>query len=171
MSLTGKPAGVGACMQLAPEPDRLLVATRLLPCCPALALRAPAGLLSTRRLLMFACFHPWAFVWSIPALNLPAILYLTMMPLPSPLPSVLLRRQLYHSDGKFETENLNDWQHSTMYASFMASGLVDLLGFYFGAPHSAELVGCLASSKARAQEQRLGSCGRLSGARSFIGGR
>ncbi|KAI3428720.1 hypothetical protein D9Q98_007544 [Chlorella vulgaris] len=48
-------------------------------------------------------------------------------------------RQLYHSDGKFETENLNDWQHSTMYASFMASGLVDLLGFYFGAPHSAEL--------------------------------
>jgi hypothetical protein len=47
----------GACMQLAPKPDRLPVATRLLPCCPALALRAPAGLLSTRRLLIFACFH------------------------------------------------------------------------------------------------------------------
>ncbi|KAL4445297.1 hypothetical protein ABPG77_011122 [Micractinium sp. CCAP 211/92] len=48
-------------------------------------------------------------------------------------------RNLYASDGKFYTDNLNDWQHSTMYLSFMASGVVDLLGHYVGAPRGAEL--------------------------------
>lgn len=48
-------------------------------------------------------------------------------------------RRLYGPDGRF-TDNMNDWQHSTMYASFMASGLVDLLAHYCGAPPSTELV-------------------------------
>ncbi|EFN55136.1 hypothetical protein CHLNCDRAFT_134206 [Chlorella variabilis] len=47
-------------------------------------------------------------------------------------------RRLYGPDGRF-TDNMNDWQHSTMYASFMASGLVDLLAHYCGAPPSTEL--------------------------------
>lgn len=47
-------------------------------------------------------------------------------------------RNLYAADGKF-TDNINDWQHSTMYLSFMASGVVDLLGHYLGAPRGAEL--------------------------------
>ncbi len=27
-------------------------------------------------------------------------------------------------------DNINEWQHSAMYAAFMLSGLVDLVGFY-----------------------------------------
>lgn len=39
-------------------------------------------------------------------------------------------RNLYTADGRFETGNLQDWQHSAMYAAFLVSGLVDLIGFY-----------------------------------------
>ncbi|BDA48314.1 Transmembrane protein 45B [Coccomyxa sp. Obi] len=38
-------------------------------------------------------------------------------------------RNLYAADGRFETGNLQDWQHSAMYAAFLISGLVDLIGF------------------------------------------
>jgi hypothetical protein len=31
---------------------------------------------------------------------------------------------------RFELNNLQDWQHATMYAAFLASGLVDLIGHY-----------------------------------------
>lgn len=48
-------------------------------------------------------------------------------------------RSLYQSNGMFLTDHLNDWQHSTMYLAFMASGLVDLLGYYLGAPPRTEL--------------------------------
>jgi hypothetical protein len=41
-------------------------------------------------------------------------------------------------------------QHSTMYLSFMASGLVDLLSHYLGAPPSTELV---RGAPARATQQ------------------
>ena len=49
-------------------------------------------------------------------------------------------RSLYQADGKFFVNNLNDWQHATMYLSFFLSGIVDLLAHYLGAPPSAELV-------------------------------
>ena len=32
--------------------------------------------------------------------------------------------------GRFEVGNLQDWQHAAMYAAFMASGAVDLIGYY-----------------------------------------
>lgn len=60
-------------------------------------------------------------------------------PAPRRVPPPTLGRNLYAADGKF-TDNINDWQHSTMYLSFMASGVVDLLGHYLGAPRGAELV-------------------------------
>lgn len=37
-------------------------------------------------------------------------------------------RTLIGPDKKFVVDNINDWQHSTMYACFAASGLTDLLG-------------------------------------------
>lgn len=37
-------------------------------------------------------------------------------------------RRLYAEDGRFEVGNIQDWQHSAMYAAFLLSGLVDLLG-------------------------------------------
>ena len=37
-------------------------------------------------------------------------------------------RRLYAEDGRFEMGNLQDWQHSAMYAAFLLSGVVDLLG-------------------------------------------
>lgn len=43
-------------------------------------------------------------------------------------------RTLNAPDGRFVVDNINDWQHSAMYASFMAAGAVDLLGHYAGAP-------------------------------------
>lgn len=45
---------------------------------------------------------------------------------------------LYAPDGKFVTDHINDWQHSTMYSSFIASGIVDIVGYYFGAPPGAD---------------------------------
>ena len=39
-----------------------------------------------------------------------------------------VRRRLYAEDGRFEMGNLQDWQHSAMYAAFLRSGIVDLLG-------------------------------------------
>ena len=41
-----------------------------------------------------------------------------------------LRRTLYGADGRFVVDNINEWQHSAMYAAFLLSGLVDLVGFY-----------------------------------------
>lgn len=42
-----------------------------------------------------------------------------------------MRRNLYNPDSqRFELNNLQDWQHATMYAAFLASGLVDLIGHY-----------------------------------------
>lgn len=41
---------------------------------------------------------------------------------------------LYAPDGKFNTGNINDWQHSMMYFSFVASGVVDLLSASAGLP-------------------------------------
>lgn len=35
---------------------------------------------------------------------------------------------LYLDNGIFNSDNLNDWQHSCMYLAFMISGVVDLLG-------------------------------------------
>lgn len=32
--------------------------------------------------------------------------------------------------GAFEQGNIQDWQHSAMYAAFVISGAVDLIGFY-----------------------------------------
>ncbi|EIE18466.1 hypothetical protein COCSUDRAFT_60132 [Coccomyxa subellipsoidea C-169] len=39
-------------------------------------------------------------------------------------------RNLYTAEGRFEANNLQDWQHSAMYGAFLVSGLVDLIGFY-----------------------------------------
>ena len=38
-------------------------------------------------------------------------------------------RRLYAADGRFEVGNLQDWQHSAMYAAFLLSGIVDMLGW------------------------------------------
>ena len=50
-------------------------------------------------------------------------------------------RTLIAPDGKFVVDNINDWQHSTMYLAFVLSGFVDLLGFYVphGTPKGASL--------------------------------
>ena len=40
----------------------------------------------------------------------------------------MFRRRLYAEDGRFELNNLQDWQHSAMYAAFLLSGIADLLG-------------------------------------------
>ena len=47
-------------------------------------------------------------------------------------------RTLHAPDGKFVVDNINDWQHSTMYSAFMTSGVVDLMGYFFGAPPGVE---------------------------------
>ncbi len=39
-------------------------------------------------------------------------------------------RRLYAPDGRFEMGNMQDWQHATMYAAFMLSGVVDLTAYY-----------------------------------------
>ena len=39
-------------------------------------------------------------------------------------------RQLLADNGTFQVDNLNDWQHSTMYLGFVTSGVVDLLGHF-----------------------------------------
>ncbi len=39
-------------------------------------------------------------------------------------------RTLYGVDGRFIVDNINEWQHSAMYAAFMLSGIVDLVVFY-----------------------------------------
>ena len=41
-----------------------------------------------------------------------------------------LHRTLYGANGRFVVDNINEWQHSAMYAAFLLSGLVDLVGFY-----------------------------------------
>ena len=43
-------------------------------------------------------------------------------------------RTLIAPDGKFVVDNINDWQHSTMYLAFVLSGVVDMIGHY--SPHS-----------------------------------
>ncbi|PRW44434.1 Transmembrane 45B [Chlorella sorokiniana] len=48
-------------------------------------------------------------------------------------------RTLYQPNGQFVTDNLNDWQHSAMYTCFIASGVVDLLAHFCGAPAGTEL--------------------------------
>lgn len=46
-------------------------------------------------------------------------------------------RRMYNPEtGSFEQGNIQDWQHSAMYAAFVISGAVDLIGFY---THSALL--------------------------------
>ena len=52
-----------------------------------------------------------------------------------------LRRTLYGADGKFVVDNINEWQHSAMYAAFLLSGLVDLVGLLRPARHPACRVG------------------------------
>lgn len=47
-------------------------------------------------------------------------------------------RTLVAPDGRFVVDNINDWQHSTMYLSFVISGAVDLLGYYSSLPPGAE---------------------------------
>jgi hypothetical protein len=47
-------------------------------------------------------------------------------------------RTLHAPDGKFVTDNINDWQHSTMYSTFMTSGAVDLIGHFLDAPPGTE---------------------------------
>lgn len=47
-------------------------------------------------------------------------------------------RTLIAPDGKFVVENINDWQHSTMYLAFIISGVIDLIGFYSQLPHGTE---------------------------------
>ena len=49
-------------------------------------------------------------------------------------------RKLFADNGMFFMDNLNDWQHSTMYAAFMTAGLVDLAAHYLGAPALVEKV-------------------------------
>lgn len=46
------------------------------------------------------------------------------------LTPVLVHRRLYDDSGRFELGNMQDWQHSAMYAAFMVSGAVDLIGVY-----------------------------------------
>ena len=46
------------------------------------------------------------------------------------IPTPFLCRTLYGSDGRFIVDNINEWQHSAMYAAFMLSGIVDLVVFY-----------------------------------------
>ncbi len=45
-------------------------------------------------------------------------------------PRLLCCRTLYGGDGRFIVDNINEWQHSAMYAAFMLSGIVDLVAFY-----------------------------------------
>lgn len=46
------------------------------------------------------------------------------------------------ANGMFEVDNLNDWQHSSMYLAFVTSGVIDLLGhFTKRLPAMAEQVG------------------------------
>ena len=45
---------------------------------------------------------------------------------------------LYAADGKFLTDHINVWQHAAMYSSFIISGIIDLTGYYFGAPPGAD---------------------------------
>lgn len=53
-------------------------------------------------------------------------------------------RRMYDPDtGLFEQGNIQDWQHAGMYAAFMISGIVDLVGFYSSPgtlPHGTEHV-------------------------------
>lgn len=48
-------------------------------------------------------------------------------------------RTLIAQDGKFVVDNINDWQHSTMYLAFIMSGVMDLIGFYSTLPAGTEL--------------------------------
>lgn len=48
-------------------------------------------------------------------------------------------RRLIAEDGKFVVDNINDWQHSTMYLAFIISGFMDLVGFYSYLPVDGEL--------------------------------
>lgn len=48
-------------------------------------------------------------------------------------------RRLIAEDGKFVVDNINDWQHSTMYLAFIISGFMDLVGFYSHLPVDGEL--------------------------------
>jgi hypothetical protein len=47
-------------------------------------------------------------------------------------------RALKTADGKFLVDNINDWQHSCMYLSFMLSGVIDLVGHYGSLPKDTE---------------------------------
>jgi hypothetical protein len=47
-------------------------------------------------------------------------------------------RTLVAPDGKFVVDNINDWQHSTMYLSFAVSGAVSLLGSVAPLPRGTE---------------------------------
>ncbi|CAK0738288.1 hypothetical protein CVIRNUC_001021 [Coccomyxa viridis] len=38
-------------------------------------------------------------------------------------------RWLYAEDGRFEVDNIQDWQHSAMYMAFLLSGVVDLMAY------------------------------------------
>ena len=40
------------------------------------------------------------------------------------------RRMYDPVTGSFEQGNIQDWQHAAMYAAFVISGAVDLIGFY-----------------------------------------
>ena len=40
-------------------------------------------------------------------------------------------------NGKFNPDNINNWQHAAMYFAFMISGIVDLCALYGGLPAGA----------------------------------
>jgi hypothetical protein len=50
-------------------------------------------------------------------------------------------RTLYDDDGRFEVGHMNNWQHAMMFAAFMLSGCVDLIGLRLELPSGTEQVG------------------------------
>jgi Tfp pilus assembly protein PilO len=44
------------------------------------------------------------------------------------------------ADGHFDLDNVNNWQHADMYLAFLASGIVDLVGYYGVLPEGTEQV-------------------------------
>jgi Family of unknown function (DUF716) len=49
-------------------------------------------------------------------------------------------RTLYHDNGTFWTNHLNNWQHTAMFSAFIVSGVVDLVGHRMQLPPATENV-------------------------------
>ena len=100
----------------------------------SVAWKAPVGgLLAARAVVQSAAAVYWnqrrAVGWSrVVAVRLVFIYIMSSFLLRGETQYTAVHSNLYLNNGIFNSDNLNDWQHSCMYLAFMISGVVDLLG-------------------------------------------